>query len=810
MTLEKTATISSPIGSTLLHPLTHQVEVVPPPLPRPLDALLIHERMSKVPRVGFTEHVEGGSSFYKRTPPTTAIRNRRGDEDKARNDGVTTETLDDFLSHFTFEEGRVLPTGCLNLHQVVHGCPKGTEDIPPRLLLETNNALSDPEVEVHIDIDSVLWNLQDLPLIEPIMVYPNPPRTMNVTGSHQYVQCPGYTTPAPLEKVPHCLFGKDYLSESLLNDWYDKVVYPALAQSLSRGSLQHFCPSRQNFKDTKPGNLMGHLLQSEYALQVTQAMRRIVTDEESLRSRFGGFFFHAACKGTKQSTTISLVDLMDPAKYTLWKENIDRMYLGTFGEEGKSRMQVDLGAEFIPSDSTVRDHGHIHMSWKKDSTEKMRMGTGLAPRLYEWWLAQDVAGSVASLRAKNVLGPSMEPPSVSYFQTYHLDKELIPGGGDRWVNAVDGAHMRWDDQKLKESWEMILRGVEHGSVVTSGARMEARIAGRHLDDSVDPLGFFKVCHGMQQHAHEHFRFLPSLAAARFKAANLWVIREGAKNVTRMQKADNATGGSQRREFMEILASLFRGFSRGMAFTTNRSKIFGPMLVTKEGSYGLGLAIMRYNHPYLPQDKIDWENARACIAGFQSRKRVERLIALKEQLTVGNLSALIDWAIPGEAQEELGTVEDVARCLMRLLKEDMVEETVNFQTAASISTWNLEEVRLAIPYRQERHISNRRDLDTWRKIFCYMFPLLDAHSTNEYIHPYSWRKVTYLSTYLAYQGLIHTHQLVLPPDTLLALRQAIWTSFKDMNCIVRSSTQQKFVKRVRGYVCIDLRDRDDML
>ncbi|KAI9227460.1 MAG: hypothetical protein DHS80DRAFT_24214, partial [Piptocephalis tieghemiana] len=265
-----------------------------------------------------------------------------------------TETLDEFLDHFTFDRSTILPSGCQHLEQVLYGLEGDDQRAPRRLCLPSNSEISSSEISVYIDIDSVLWNLEFLPLSQPLFIFPDPPQARNITGSHQYVRCPGHEASVPLDNTPHCLFGEigpfikihvvfpglspaylplnqDYLPSCLLDTWYDRVVYPALAKTIPEERLPHYSTSRVCFKMSHPGPHMGHILNPKYTMDVALAMRSIVEADEAHRLQFHMFFFHAACKGVKESMAVPLEDLQDPAKLDAWRDKATSQCCGIFG-----------------------------------------------------------------------------------------------------------------------------------------------------------------------------------------------------------------------------------------------------------------------------------------------------------------------------------------------------------------------------------------------------------------------------------------------------------------------------------------------
>ncbi|RKP11951.1 hypothetical protein BJ684DRAFT_17515, partial [Piptocephalis cylindrospora] len=540
----------------------------------------------------------------------------------------------------SFRNEEVLPTACNDLHHVLYGTQEGDKGSPRRLLFETKEAPKSPSVEVRVDIDSVLWTLEHLPLTAYATVYPDPPRNLQSHGTHIYVRRPGEDAPTLVDQTPHCYFamvGGDVhihavfpcfstsVSKSTFKNgslipiqiqctWYEKVMYPAFSQCFSHNRISDFSPTLQDFKNLHPKGNFGYRLQGTEVEQAVKAMRRIVEGSKDLQHIFSGFFFLAACKGVKAATSTSLDDLLDPAKFSPWRDEVVGVFCNLFGTYGKGRMQVDIAARFSPSKSTVTEHGPQSLLWRSDVTKRMRMGTRKCPTHYEWWLASDVAGSVASIGQDNVVDFSSGPPSISYFQTYMLDKGCIPGLYDHGTGNLKPDEMCWTNEKLRKSWWGIVEGVKRSGELSWGARKELRIAGQYLYDTEDPLGFLKVCQTIQRHPISYFVFLPSLLAARYKACNLWIIRDGTQRAS-LAASSNVGSGEDRYMFQRVLLALYRGFHRGMRFTAERAMVFGPLSSVKATSFGLGYSISIYNRPYLTFSRVNWKNALASLQGF---------------------------------------------------------------------------------------------------------------------------------------------------------------------------------------------------
>lgn len=745
-----------------------------------------------------------------------------------------TETLEDFLSLFRFENGEILPSGCRDIHRVLYGYREGDGDRPSRLSLDSPNPSPSFRLKVHIDVDSVLADLQTLPLMEAVMIYPNPPHWMNITGSHQYLRRPTDPKAVLIDNTPHCLFGEvglswkihavfpslspplvqrgqDYLPASLLAIWYDEVIYPALRKCLPEERHQHFSPSRQIFMERHPGVKMGHMLSPDYILQVTKTMHTIVADNDSLRCRFSGFFFHVSCKGVKGSMAVPLESLVDPAGFKAWSSRVTRVYCGIFGESAQKRMQVDIGAEFTAFNVSSSVDGPLQMLWRRKATKKMKMGLRNTPKSYEWWLTEDAAGSATNAGSANVVDFDREVPSVTHFQAYNLDKETMPSSPDGPTTGIQGKNMTWSSPGLRRRWEAMMRGIVAGSKTSWGCRMEVRMASRHLYDPSGALGYFQVCKEIQAQPSKYFLFIPTMQASRFKAANLWLIRDGAQRVEAATKAENGHIGPGLQEFMKILANLYKGFHRGMNFCPQRALVFGPTLTRKDAiSYGLGYAIRHYGYPRLPKESIDWMASRGCRSGIVGRVRVQNGQVSEETMSLEALHTLADIEYQDVSDGVVGTTfSDLAKHIIKVFQGDMISATLKWQDTEAISFWNLAQVRQAISKLQGTHISIRRGPNTWKKLFGYLFPYLDDLE-EIYVKPGVWSRVRYLPLYLTYFRLIRTYEEQLPMASLSQFRKELWSGFDKMDCVLRLSITQEFVLPVKGNLRIDLRNQEDLV
>lgn len=694
------------------------------------------------------------------------------------------------------------------------------------MIFQAQGAPEKLDLDINIDIDSIIWNFQHFSLNEPMFLYPSPPQSMNLTGSHQYVQRPRFEHPVLLDQTPHCLFGKvglltnihvifpecslgnmsdrsDYLPSDVLDKWYNSVIYPALKRCVPPKRLHRFRTTRQLFQDGHPGPCMGHLLDPAYVHAVTIAMRDIVEENGTLKAIFNGFFFHASAKGTKESTSISLDELRAPGAFESWRASSVERYSSLFAESERKWVQVDVGVEFTPSVSATRTYGPLHLLWKREFTRRLKMGTGNTPKAYDWWLTHDIAGSVASIGNKDKVDFTMDPPSVSYFQAYHLDKEAIPKTSVSLFSNMSPEDMTWSSTSLRKSWEMLMRGVEKSAGSSWGVRMEIRMAAKHLYNSLDPLGLFSVCQTINDQAAAHMVSLPSVKVARYKACCMWLVRDGAQRVASQVSTTYGDIGPKRTSFMLLLAGLYRGFHRGIDFTLKRSTVFGPMLSTKEESFGIGRSIFLFGFPYCFPSKIDWVNAELSTSGLHEKRQIERRILDRSPMSLASLHVLMDHVALDGAKEHFSTPEKITRFIISLYKKDMINATMNLQTEGTIATWTLDQVRQAIPQRKEYPICKRRHNNTWIKLFRYHFPPPRGLQL-PYVKQGRWAKVKYISIYLDLINLLQRYQDTLPPETYPSFDGELWRQFNELDCVIRSSIRNNFVRTFDGYLRIDLR------
>ncbi|RKP12207.1 hypothetical protein BJ684DRAFT_21239 [Piptocephalis cylindrospora] len=731
-------------------------------------------------------------------------------------------TLDDYLSFFNFEESDVIPAGCNNLHAASYGYSEGHEEVPKRVRMESVTLPHHVPVEAQIDVDSVLWNVEELCIKVPLTIYPNPNRFENIKLNHQYVKCPGLEKPVPMGRTPHCLFGRardslavhvifpnlapdiippgqDFLTNELLKLWYDKVIYQAFIHCLDSFKLQHIRSSWDNSAELDVGASIGHTLPAPSVRAITKKMREIVEADEDLCRRFGDFFFHAAFKGKKMTTSVPLSQLDNDEGFQAWRRTIHEEYTSIFGQEGIDGMMVDVGVEFIGSREMVEEYGPIHLTWKMDESIKMGLGITKAPRRMEWWLTGDLGGCVFDVGPSHPVCFQGNRPNFSYVQLYQLDKERLSGKTKHWMGRLDLEDMSSNNSRFMESYEILKRGIVEGFKQSSGVRFEGRMTSRLFLESANMGGFLTKCKEVMEEPSQYMQALPSLTAWRFKAVNLWLIMDGVRRV------DLAQSGPETEAYRMVLASAYRGLYRGVYFSYHRAIVFGPRTRPKATSYGLSWASTNYNIAYRSRRLID------CVRG---RARLEGLEGVVGASIEGATLELPDIMGPREKQVISPRVceggvenpEEIAASIMALLRQDMLNSSLKYQSGPSMTSWSLAQVRLAIPRRAEFSIGSRRSIKTWKKLFRYFFPERRTAS-QEFNRRTRWTRVGYMEAYLTALRVLQSGESCLPVDTSSRFDSELWRLFQQLDCSVRSLERKEFAHAHHGLIYIDLREEE---
>lgn len=746
------------------------------------------------------------------------VKNNLREKEKRKGNKAPREmTIDDFLSLFNFKMNEVMPTGCNDMHRALYGFPEEEIGEPQRIRMSSETLPGKLKLDAQVDVDSVLWNMREISIKVPLTIYPNPSRIHNIDCNHQYVICPGREKPVPMGRTAHCLFGRargcitihaifpdlaptflpsgqDFLTADLQRLWYDKVIQRAFFQCLSPFKLQHTRPSWDNAAEFDINAAIGHTISPDCILQITKTMRQLIMEDDCLRPRFGNFFFHASFKGKKMATSILLSNLKSADDLQAWRNTVDAEYSGVFSREGIKSMYVDVGMELIGSTEATKEHGPIHLAWKMDAATKLNFGISKAPRRMEWWLTADLGGCVFDVGPENPIEFDMEGPEITYVQTYQLDKEVVSGKTNHWMRRLDWKDMNSSSPLFKRSSDILRRGMIEGSKMSTGVRVEVRMASRVFYGSSDLGGLLPTCQRIISNPFDYILALPSLIAWRFKATCLWLIEDG---VSRLVSTPSCP---EEEAFRMILASLYRGMYRGIYFTYNRAIVFGPRTRSKETSYGIALMIAKTNLPYRPYKLVDCFRGMACLNGLRGS------LLASESLMV-DLGGMLGH----NEMEDLGLMESsdmrdikgISRTILNLLRKDMINASLAFQTVGTMTTWSLEGVRRTIPMRIENPIGSRRSIKTWRRLFDHYFPS-GYHSAVQMLEKRArWTRASYIPAYVSVLRAIHLGQGHLQDGTLSQLQEEIWEGFKALDCTVRSMDKGTFAHVKSGKLFIDL-------
>ncbi|RKP11509.1 hypothetical protein BJ684DRAFT_17906 [Piptocephalis cylindrospora] len=146
-----------------------------------------------------------------------------------------TESLDEILGKFTFEGDDIFLIPCEDIRTVIYGFPLNSPPIPRPFKFKSSMPPRFPSAEMHIDVDSLLWNLSNLPLTVPITIFPNLKTWLNITGNHAYIYNPGLDKSILMSNTPHCLFGE-------VPYWLIKITYLVPYAINGRPCLRIFSP----------------------------------------------------------------------------------------------------------------------------------------------------------------------------------------------------------------------------------------------------------------------------------------------------------------------------------------------------------------------------------------------------------------------------------------------------------------------------------------------------------------------------------------------------------------------------------------
>ncbi|RKP14181.1 hypothetical protein BJ684DRAFT_15474 [Piptocephalis cylindrospora] len=735
------------------------------------------------------------------------------------------ESLDEFLGRFTFEDDDIFPASCEDIHTVIYGFPSNSPPTPRPLKFKSSMPPRFPSAEIHIDVDSFLWNLESLPLTVPITIFPNPKTWLNITGNHTYIHSPGLRKNVLMSNTPHCLFGEidhditvyvvfprmtpdilpanqDYLPRSIRDQWYTEVVFKAISRTASHRIIQYLQDDPGRAESLLGNWSTGLHLQPTVAQRMSLEMRTIVNSNENLTQIFGGFIFHASAKGMKNKTTIPLEDLQDDSTRRQWMDVVIGRFVDVFGDEGRATMQMDVGAEVMPSPAAVEENGPLHFLWRSEVTKELKMGMPVAPRRHEWWLTDAVAGAVADLGPNGAIEVGSPSPPISYFQTYHVDKTLLALKKGHWMEKLQGKDMTWKRGRMSESWEMMRDGVCAGARRSWAARAEGRISSQAFYRDRTWSGIIPLCQDIVQNPANYHYALPSPLVSRYKAVNLWVIREGIIQTDSLDETESDQFADQRRGFRDLMASVYRGLYRGIAFAPDRSIVFGPRNRVRIDGFGLARSIALSKRHMYPVGKVSWLSSRACPMGLDQDTRARPGVPLEGIPVEIEMEGLPDHGSDGRMMDADWTPQMAASTIIDLFKGDMIRLTEHYQTASNITSWTLEQVRMAIPMRMEGPISRRTNARSWRELYEYIFPRANG-DLNLYRNPPRWGRVGYLEAYFVQCTLLSRHQTDLPVGSPRAFDDELWRLFRGIDCVTRPYIRNKFVEGYGGSIFIDL-------
>ncbi|RKP15111.1 hypothetical protein BJ684DRAFT_18545 [Piptocephalis cylindrospora] len=484
---------------------------------------------------------------------------------------TTTDFVEDRLNYFFFQKeftSSVSTASIMNLDN--QQSTKGQKDIHT------------PMAYACVYVDGVIWNLKDLPVTVPVKVFSNPVQSSVDPRSRQYVRRPSNGSIMAMTSVPQCLFGRigqaisihvifprlsptftpggsGELPAYLIRLWQDLVVNPAYKSCLPRSYLESLETTNKAMDSPNSKDSSGIFLPPYEVLRVTRTMRKLVEDDDFLRCRFGEFFFHVAFHNIHRTVTIPLVNLSQPEEVRQWRERALKEYVELFDEGERETMQLDVGLRFIASGSAVIAHGPIHLLWKADPSLQLGGGTWRSPRWKRWWTFPNASSMEVGGARDNVVDFNGSPPDVSYVQTSNMDDTVLHRVSSRLTSNLTWRDMQWSNRRFSSSWEEIMKCIEGGARTSWSTKLQVRMSSKLFYGTTDLGGLLHTGSALCRNVEDYFMAMPSLLVARYKAANMWTVRDGAMRVDAHTAPGRVPMDPERQGFMRVLEEMYRMF-----------------------------------------------------------------------------------------------------------------------------------------------------------------------------------------------------------------------------------------------------------
>ncbi|KAL1914182.1 uncharacterized protein VTP21DRAFT_9699 [Calcarisporiella thermophila] len=355
-----------------------------------------------------------------------------------------------------------------------------------------------------IDIDSILWTGQTLPVCGNLKYFPFPDRNATLRfNNHITVQIKnvkGKQEEVKLSSVPNFELGTcgdggcvkvliflpllrskkgrwvNYVKAKYLKRFYDKVMLPALKEVLPDNDITQFPPSYDIAQGLSCGTggfrFSGKWIPGAYLPQIFSALRKRCEADAEL-SVFRDHFFHIYAKDLK----VILRSSMDNPLELLRKELTDI----DWDSIDKSKLFLDIGVEIFPKSNSG---AATTLLWKAEAVKEifklsgMKMGT-----MDRWCFTSEIAGLRAEARKW-----IQEQCGVIYMQAYMSEKQSLyshdKGRGPKKFSIQDvlnySSKMEKSVKLMKMAWEMAL-------TKNYGARIEYRVHYRNASAFIEAV-----------------------------------------------------------------------------------------------------------------------------------------------------------------------------------------------------------------------------------------------------------------------------------------------------------------------------------
>jgi hypothetical protein len=407
------------------------------------------------------------------------------------------------------------------------------------------------EIEVSMDIDSVLVSSERIPTRSDVQYFPFSSMSSSLqTHNHMYHQVDEERV--RLSTIPNQMIGRfgiggaytlleffprmrekmrtgqwrTTVAHEKRRYWYDQVLWPSIQQVLPRHQLVHWPSSYDDARErsTMHGtfNFQWYWMKGEYIGQVHEMVNSRLHMVGEAGDEYQGRFYHVFCRGVKlQSMRVG----MDAEQIQL-PTGLDMEVIG-----GTEQVQVDIGVEFLAKDG--RKETMVWARSELDSLMSRMMGKATRIRIDEFCTMYSLSGVAAESGIGGERG-------VEYMQAYMNIKCPLYG------RVREGEMMRFSktlgmEQAFnggEEYWrrmETLRAGFERARTREWSARLEVRVRYSELGQRIGTLRQ-QVEEIIRQGRHLYTiptETLYQLQIARFEACE-WVI-ERIQRLTKIRR-----------------------------------------------------------------------------------------------------------------------------------------------------------------------------------------------------------------------------------------------------------------------------------